>query len=472
MATKKLTINQFNGGISNDERSKDLSKHALASHFDTWTFLHKLVPRDGTEDIETSATDIVKFLYADKSGTQVLWGFDRNASGRCLVRYLSGTTWTGVANNEASSDVRNEDVFFHYKGFIYMWGGGKLKRFDTTSAAAFDDAYQTIAFTTVVQPVHHPSDDIAYFPADNAVHTLNGVTWASDALVLPTNEKIVSACAYGNYLAIATTTKKTLVQGVKSTVYLWDRDSSLTTLTERIDFGSGKIKHIANLDNRLVAVMETIDDRQITIKVQNGKFAVALNKLDIGDQQLFPTTFQVVDNRLYFPAALPVSSSVNRLGIWAIDSNGKLELDFTHTTATSYEGIYWTGDVWWLAHSNSTVSRSTTSASGSSVYETLILGDSFQNKKLISVGVMTEPLASNLRKIDLKYRIQGESSWTTIFANKGERYIVFHEAINIEASGANLPQFREIEFQVTVNNSSISLTGLSLIYEEINDNLV
>ncbi len=469
---KEITINNFSGGMSNDKRSKDYRKFGLASHFDAFSYPHKLVPRPGTEDKESGAIDIVKFLYADRSGTQTLFGFDKNAGDNCHVKRWNGTAWSSDAtNDESSSGGRNEDVFFCYKQFIYMFGSGsKLKRFDAyDDSSAFEEDFESVGtFDTVAQPVHHPSDDNAYFFMDNKVHKLDNITWSANVLTLPDNLKIVSAVSYGNYLAIGCTSKADIKNGSYSVVYLWDRDSSLETLTERIDFGNGKMHHLANLDNRLVAVMTIQEDKKIAIKIRNGLFSKILNEIEIDDQQIFPATSQVIDNKLYFPAKLPLKGD-DRLGIWAVDSNGKYAIDFVHETATSYEGIYWTGDIWWLAHSNGSVSRSGFS-SGVSVYETLISKDPNINKQLISVGVMTNPLPANGDYIKLEYRISDDNDgWVEIF-NKGTRFKTLHEALNLE-DGTPFKQFHEAEFRVTINKSTVDITGFKYKYEEVDSDL-
>lgn len=470
---KEILIDRFDGGMSNDKRSRDYRKFGLASHFDTFSYPHKLVPRSGTEDKESGATDIVKFLYADRNGTQTLFGFDKNASNHCHVKRWTGTVWSSDAtNDESSQDGRNEDVFFYYKQFIYMFGAtSKLKRFDAyDDSSAFEEDFQTVGtFDTVAQPVHHPSDDNAYFFMDNKVHKLDNVTWSASILALPDDLKIVSAVPYGNYLAIGCTSKAGITQGAYSVVYLWDRDSSLATLTERIDFGNGVLHHLANLDNKLVAIMTIQEDKKIAIKARNGVFSKIINEIEIDDQQVFPAISQVIDNKLYFPAKLPYNGD-DRLGIWAVDSNGKYAIDFVHETATSYEGIYWTGDIWWLAHTNDgSVSRSG-AGSGTSVYETLISRNPNTNKQLISVGVMTNPLPATADDIKLEYRIGDDNDgWVEIF-NKGTRYKTLHEAVNLE-DGTAFKQFHEVEFRVTIDKSTVEFTGFKFKYEEIDSNL-
>ncbi len=470
---KEITINRFDGGISNDKRSKSSNKFAMARHFDTFTYPHKLVPNTGWEEKATGATDIVKFVFADRSGTQTLYGFDRTSGGKCQVKYWNGTGWVESSNNESTSGARKEEVFFEYKDGIFMWGADYLKRFDT-AGGAFDDSYEDLAYgSSIAEPVLHPADDIAYFFVDNKVYSLNNVTWGGLKLTLPSNLKIVSACPYGNYLALACTTKATVAQRGSSVVFLWDRDSSITTLTERSDFGLGLIKHIETLNNNLIAVMDTPE--KILVKVLNGKFATVTDELTKYSSS-FTGNKQVVDNKLYFAMAPQITYlGDERRGIWSINSLGKLSLARVKSDATTFSGIYYTGDTWWTAYNSAGVARSTTSFSEDAVYESLILGEGEQNKKLISIGVMTNPLATNSNCIKLEYKTNNDSAFTTIFGGTGgnnrARFATYHEAINIESDGSPLPQFHEIEIKITISKQSVDLTGLKLVYEEIDSGL-
>jgi hypothetical protein len=195
-------------------------------------------------------------------------------------------------------------------------------------------------------------------------------------------------------------------------------------------------------------------------------------------------TNMVRNDKLYFPAAAPLNGDT-RLGVWVCDENGKLALDFYEPTATSYDGIFATANLWWIAHSgNGLVSRfdddgaySTTSPS---IWESLILstvsvtnrGTIIQNnavqKKLLGVTVRCEPLP-NAGQIVLKYRKDTETAWTTIFT-----YAVAggmgHSAINIEADESNLPTYNEIQFRVESTGGAVFL-GLEYGGETLDNDL-
>jgi len=469
------TINRFDGGMTNDKRSKSTNKFSFASGFDVFSYNHKLVPRNGSEDKNTNSTNIVKFVYADRSGTVTLFGLDITA-GKCVIKYFSDPGWAEPANNESSSGTRKENVFFPYKDGIFMWGSDYLKRFDT-GGGAFDDSYENLAFgTTVAPPVHHPADDRAYFFVDNKVYSLNDTSWVGLVLTLPSNLKIVSACSYGNYLAIGCTTKNGITKDDTSIVFLWDRDSSLETLTARPDFGTGQLQFLGVLDNALTAVVYTEYQKEIAIKQLNGETSRVIKTISIDNSPAFGEDYQIINNKMYFYMSSPLNSD-NRKGIWVVDSLGRMALDFVAVVAGSaltyaLEGIYWTGAIWWFSY-NSKAARSTSTASGISVLEPLIIGDGKNTFKLVKFAVLTEPLDANATTSGIKLEVKAntDSSYTTIFENKGVRYSNRSEAVNIEATGVELPFFTELETKITIDNRNIDIIGYYYKIEEVDDDL-
>ena len=441
---------------------------------------------------EDKTKKVIKFIYALRSGTTYkIFGLGVGTGGVVGAVWMwdSPTDVLDTPNNNESNAAVEDDVFFYYKGYIYMIAGGTtLRRFDATSAGAFNNSYQTISYTQgqwQAEPVHHSTDDCAYFFADNVVHRLNNVTWSGSVLTLPSNQYIVSACAYGNYLAIGAITKGTY--DVKTIVYLWDRDSSLTTVSERIDFGEGKLKHLVNLDNQLIAIILAAEntfynDRgKLLIKRANGSSSVILNSLTMYDDvSLTPSNGMynsrvIKDNKLYFPAILPYDGAA-QAGIWSVNSLGRISLEVVEEeTSSSLQGIYLLANVWLIAHSgdgstNASVSDGSYSTTNASIYESLIENgdDSSKKKKLIGVTVMTEYLPT-AGQIVLKYKKDEDTSWTTIFTEATDNSIS-HSAINIESSGANLPEFKEIQFRIESTGGAV-ITALKYKWEEIDKDI-
>ena len=502
-ATYLETITRFDGGISRDIRESLSNSFGLTKHFDIFSKPKRLIPYVKTEADETVAGtpkdgDIVKFIYAPLSATFRLFGYGENTSAVTLPAIylhdadLTATGWTLAANGAltgVTNQGRNKDVFFHYKNYLYGWNdgtsGGKLWRFgDLTSSPTIAGGYQSINFTNVAQPVHHPADDIAYFFSDNNVHTLNNTSWTTNALVLPDNLKIVSATALGNYLAIGCSPLSALAE--ESVIYLWDRDSSLTTISSKIQLGKGELKHIANLNGNLIAVIDFfmnnsqgLREGKMIVKRIIGDQALTINEIltdsssDAGIERIF-NTLAVKEDKMYFPANIGFKGDT-KLGIWVVDENGRITIDTVEEDLTginkTFEGIYATGNVWWIAHSNDgSINRSDNNLvkSFTSIYESQIFhnGDISQTKKLLGVTVMTEPLETDANVV-LKYRKDEETAFTQIFTHTEDNSLR-HSSVNIESSGATLPVFKEIQFRIESTFGAV-ITGLKFKYELVPD---
>lgn len=506
--TFKHAIKSFSGGILEDKRAQSPNHFSITKNFDCFKYPSQLIPYAqtllslGLSGASVKALNIVKFLYAPFSSTlNRLFGYGVDGSGFSKIYIFdidAGTpntsNWVALSNG-ASGVARNDtNVFFYYKGFIYMYRGGTtVIKADATGSGAFNDNYQTITYTGAgVQPVYHPADDTAYFFDDNVVYSLSGSTWTASVLTLPADQKITCACAHGTYLAIGTITKGTL--NVKSTVYLWDRDSSLTTLSDKIDFGEGTLFLIGSLNNKLIGLVSfyvnnlyALGKGEILVKQQSGEFATILERITTDTTSSINPLSQnptVRDNKMYFTCSAPLLGDA-RLGIWCVDENGKVALDTSEPLATSYQGIYPIAATWWIAcsgdgtvtHTDGTGTYSTTTPS---VWETLILStvsvtsrgtiimDAMTTKKLVSVTSQFAPLTSG-QSVKLYYRTDGASAWTLIFTfiTVGQ---VSHTAINIESSGGNFVNYNEIQFRTESYGGAV-VTGLKYAGEVIPNDL-
>lgn len=532
-------INRFDGGISEDKRSGwvgsggnfTTNRFSITKHFDTFTYPKKLVPYNSTEADEEKTYKIKRFLFSPGRIQDEFHGLGVDVGDTIAEIYIYNdlgagtyTTWAVGESNATSSRVPDTTVFFYYKDFIYFFGGDRyVCAYNSTGATAIDDSFLDFGadYTSIVQPVHHPADDHAYFFINNVIHRLEGTSWnaGNPLLTLPSNSKITCACVYGNYLAIGCASKSAIDR--KSTVYLWDRDSLL--VSEIIDFGEGEIKHIANLNNRLVGIVDFYTTSAIGLtrgkiisKIASGNFGITVDELtkDTTDAGVATCNSVVRNNKLYFIATATLNSDT-RFGIWAVDENGRMALDFIEEEATTYQGIYLTGNQWWIAHSgDGSINRSDETGAvygHTSIYESLIFnaGDSSVSKKLIDIEVSFEKLPAITSQVVLEYRIDGSATWVEIFDYitkttatafvPGREYIITsvgttdftligasassvgviftatgagtgtgtanytnlinHKAMNIESSGANFPEYKEIEFRIE-SKGGAAITGL------------
>ena len=88
-----------------------------------------------------------------------------------------------------------------------------------------------------------------------------------------------------------------------------------------------------------------------------------------------------------------------------------------------------------------------------------------------SIGVtVTNVALPSGTTITCAYRKDEETSYTTIFTNTTANSIS-KSAINITSSGANLPEFKEIQFRVSVTGGNGEITGIKFKFEVIEKDL-
>jgi len=487
---KTIIIDEFDGGVTRDLRVQSTNKFKISKNFDNYSDRKRLIPLNTLISTQENKTyNIVKFL----STNSLIYGLGITVDTSIAKIYKKSPTagdWS-ADRDVAGLGARNETVFFEYKDYLYFWeAGARLTRHGDITGSATNATYQTIAYTDVAQPVHHPADDIAYFFSDNKVHTLNVASWSLAVLTLPDNLIITCACAYGDYLAIGCKPKS---GSGSSIVFLWDRDSSLTTISEKIDWGKGDIMVLDVLDGILIGIsnVSTSSTFSLKPKVHIKGYAGSLNflqELDLDstttgdeDYRVPAGAWGIVQNsKLYFPIVNFSGTDDDYTGIWVVGrhelgSPFSVTLAYKTTTAASnpIQGFNIFEDYVWIAHSDDgSVDRTSGGTSyATASYESQIFTgqDSSKTKKLLSATVMTEPQPSAGQTL-LYYKRDAETTWTLIFTNTTDDDIR-HTAINIESGGVNLGLFKEVQFKIESKGGTV-ITGLKFKYEEIDDDLI
>jgi len=290
---------------------------------------------------------------------------------------------------------------------------------------------------------------------------------------------ITSICEYGNYLAIACSP---LDNVGKSVVYLWDRDASLTTLSESVDWGDGSIKILEEIDGFLVGISiiggtsTTFNDR-IVFRYLSGNLAIKFKEVTGTTSTSLLLAKQKINNRLYFMMKISLNGAV-RAGVWSIGKSSSgfvLAEERTHINDTVLtngvlSNFFIVGDFTFISYvgedSNYALSKTNDASSytATSIRETNIFngGDISAKKRLIGVTVMTEALPT-AGQVVLKYKKDEDTSYTTIFTEATDNSIS-HSAVNIESSGAFLPEYKEIQFRIESTGGAV-ITGLKFKYE-------
>ena len=525
-------IEKFDGGIVNDPRDPRRNTARVVSNFDILTFPRKMSPYRQSESGDDAASTSRKrnFAVALRTGvTYSLYGLGV-VSGQVYAEVLrkdisSGSeldsaTWTAPTANASASGTPNFNLWVYYRRTNLIYGARDANNAATyagthifafsPSGTAFADTHQALTHTHIGQGVVHPKDDILYIPyynnagasgARSFIASNSAGTWTNAALTLPDHLIPTSIAPYGNFLAIGCAAANGIENSV---VYLWDRNSSLTLLSESIDWGTGSLMILEEIDGELIGISQkggTITsfgglpnsisshkDRVYFRRLVGNKakkfFQLDSDRAGGVNTTSLPLYKQKVDNRLYFQMIIQFNGSA-RDGVWSIGrSSSEEQFALVHertsnnntalATGDTLVGFIFIGDFLFQAYTssgtysvNKTIETADTNFSANSIYESKPFDGSihgFDNtyyKDLMEAAVMTEPIVS-LGQVVLDYQVDeniGTSTWTRIFINSTNDSIS-HVANNVESSGAQLAKnYKEIAFRI-LSTGRAEITGL------------
>lgn len=504
-------INQFDGGMVNDPRDPSTNTARVISNFDIFTDPHRMIPYYSGESGDSAPTTSVKKNFAiglwtastpDEYRLFALGkqsGLDR---AEILMKTLTtggatdlgDNTWATPAGNQAGQNTPNYNLFVYYAKTGKFYGahtGTHIWAFTPDGSTAFADTAESLTYTEVYQGLVHSKDDVLYIPyfydgggtatsVVSAIASKNGAgALNATALSLPKQYKPISICERGNYLAIACAP----VSGVgKSVVFLWDRDS--VTWNETYDWGEGIIKIIEEVDGVLVGISLSADSTRVKGRVifryLSGSQAIKFREFIGGTSTQLSTAKQKINNRLYFMMSISLNGAT-REGVWSVGRNTlgspfsvvheRTSNNDTATNITLYN-FFFAGDYLFNSHSDAGVDNLTKTDNAEAYSATSIWESKRFNPgglgnagKLIGVTVSTDYLPANGQVI-LKYRKNEETSWTTTIFTNTTNDSISYDAVNIESTGANLPDYDEIEFRIESTGGAV-ITGFSFVTEII-----
>src|SRR3990167_8585892 len=517
-------INNFSGGISNDPRDSRPNVSRVLTNFDVSTYLHKLVPYRQSESGDSAASTSRKqnFAIAKKGaaniyslyGLGVVSGTNRpEVEIMDLDASLNSDTWGQPTANQGGANYNITNVRFrtwvYYQnlGFIFGiandTGNGDLRifAFSPSGGAWNNDVTGALSATDddslCAQGLVHSKNDHLFIPYDNKIArksqgSLATDEWTVSAFTVPAHFIITSLCEWGNLLALGCAARN----GVgNSKVFFWNMDPANTLPTESIDWGTGSLMILEDVDGELIGIsqkggasssfatipnLDSAHKDRVIFRRLVGNRAVKFHQLSADraggiNTTSLPIYKQKVDNRLYFQMIIQYNGAV-RDGVWSVGKNELGEFTLVHertsnnntvlTTGDAVRGFIQIGDFLFQSfgsggagatyNTNKTVESSTTSYTATSIVETKIFDgslhgyDSSWYKDLVEVSVGTEEMVT-LGQIVLQYAIDEDieaGTWTTIFTNTTNESIS-HTAMNIESGGAALPKnYKQIQFRL------------------------
>lgn len=474
---KTVIQNRFDGGLANNPRDTGRYIQNTSGNFDVFAESNSIAPyRDVTDDTVGGAlvladiriSEIVTYLI---SGSLTMVGLGRESAGsanaRILTKSLVDSSWSPAAL-DTRVPVLNSLVAYKDKAY-YITTVGDLMRFDAPSTLTYIGTLSSTYSGYWAKPFVHPDDKLLYWGAQNKIFRYDGTSFSAAAvLTLPDNAVITSLTNYGGYLAIACR----FVGGSQtSCVFLWGRNSALTTLQDIIDFGEGDLMVLENIGGALVGVKGTANsvggniNRKVTVLAYQGGYPQVIEEID-SNTEVYP--FKATkNNTLYFTHA--GATALYRVGRNLsgdfIVSPDKF-LNNGASVATCY-GFSIINDYAFVTIASGALRKttSTDTFTSQSFYQTTInygmeLNDRTKEKRLIAVSLGFSPLASG-QTVELQYRVNG-GSWVSIFTESTVGK-VFIEAAN-ESTGTPFLDGEEYEFKA-ISTGGAEITFIKYGYE-------
>jgi len=480
-------LNFFQRGIVNDPRDQTNGVCRVVTNFDIVTNPNTLVPYVETEDGNSNASNdlMANWCIANLSGTYKLYGLGRQtAAARVRIFYKALTTgaatdlddnaWTETSNNTASAQTvsipgieANCFVYYPKLNMIFgLHGSRYVYEYDPDGGTAFNETDADLtSYTHVAQGIVHSKDDILYIPYDNKIAKNDNGSWTVAALTLPSQYYITSICEFNNYIAILCAH----VDGVSnSRLFIWDRSTTLATISESIDAGSGVSKVLEEIGGYLVWISldgsnSTRFKDRIIFRYFTGAGYVQSKEILVSTGANLLQSKQKINNRIYFMMAATLNGSV-RSGVWSFgrlpDGTWNLVHERTQQDDTAIgngtlRGFFYVGDYLFQAFvDNSSVHQVTKTDDGqtythTSIYESQInpnmaVEDRLKLKQLTSVVIGYETLAAVAGQVVVKYKVDG-GSLTTIATctTTGVNQLEFKDA-----AGVPFTKGREFEFKL------------------------
>lgn len=399
-----------------------------------------------------------------------------NNSCTVIVSAVSGTTVTGVTILQPG----------------YNQATGTALATTTTSAGTgctiniTTVANVSTTISSVAQGLIAKDDNGYIFYNNIVVRIYPSGTVQDQALKLPTNLKITSACNFGNYMAIGTAPKDSF-NGV-SKVFLWNLYSP--DVQEVIEWGEGEIRVLENVEGMLIGVT----DRYLNNATGAGRGSMIIQGYSGSSPQVLKEVFTekltnitlpqskaVKNNRLFFAAKVFTNTAGTEYneGIWSFGRKNSLyqfalslDLVSENISTAGIQSFGSAGNFFFISHSNDgSIDKIDDTAvyTFTSLVETQIynFGEIEMEKRLDKVKVSFRKLAAG-ESVVLKYKVDGATSWTTIGTFTTDDALS-HTFVREETNDKDFASGKEFKFRIE-STGGAEITGflaLATIMETI-----
>ena len=511
----KVIKKRWDGGVAQSERPETLNEHSDNNDtfpgqnggFDIFKDPFKLTKLTSPTVNETaSGASVVSgecpVFSAAKRGTDgVIIGYGMTSmSGSSVARFYrkdtsitggwqqNSTSGNGIDNFAGAHCILYKDLFFGISSSTFATET-RLYKYVSDSSQTLIDTISDYSPETCPKPVVHSQDKRLYYASNKTVKYYDGTSVGSG---ITTDFPIISMCEYGTYLAIAC---QTPTGGI---IYLWGRDTSLTTFQDVIKVDNGKLQVIENVDGYLVGVTQTPYSPYsaysaipvvysyvgtVNVRMYVGGTMKLIKKARLGNneqnstQRLLAHKF-VKDGKLFF------STNSNFLWSFGQNRNGEYvlardqQIAYTNRTLDTLWGMFALGEYVFGLQSTTTGSPSsgllnrTDATYGSDYsYYTLPINDGMpiedrgKMKSLKNVYIKGTSLTTS-GTVNVKYQYDTNGSQVDLITESVTSVRPkFFETTN-ELAGEQLASSRDLSFQIGVAGQ-IDITELGYEYDVI-----
>lgn len=286
----KIYCNEFDGGVA--ESNYDTRANVASDMYHLSATIDPKVLRNfranQKDTLSGGSTAVYCFDGAPRStGTFIGLGHDNGSPAQAKFFRKNNNdmnSYWQISSSNASPSTAYTPYYngcFAYKTYVfgvcYTSSGAtvSLYRYEgDANTTSFSTISPTTASTTMANPIVHSQDNIAYFGIGTTISKFDGTTFTGNVLALPYT--ILSITEYGSYLAILC-----LTDNNKAVVYLWGRDTSITTLQELFLAGDDRPVTMVNINGVLVVATHSnsasspyLEDRLTCRGLYGGRFVV------------------------------------------------------------------------------------------------------------------------------------------------------------------------------------------------------
>lgn len=497
-----VTINQFDGGYTNDARETSTAKIADSSNFDLVTSKNKISPIVDLEAEALSSGDITdkRFtdIYIDDNGAIGAIGRQSTADSTVINLFAKDSTTdisstytfsTGSALSAGELAFPGSAIIYNNDLYIITNGSGSgatVRTYDGSWTSLGSMSTGTIWLDSgVPRPYRHYADDLVYFAARHKLFRFTSTAGSAITSYFTFPDKFLqtSLTYYGSDLAVALTPRF----GGNSWVAILDRISTNTSPRTLVDWGPGSLCVLENIGGVLIGISTNeirfntnstytvAKQKKLYVKAWAGGEVQTIAEIDVDSTVQLTNRKQIIEDRLYFGCN-------NDDALYCVTKNkaGNFVVYKSHyvangTTATSLVGFNFIGDYLFTMVNTSGSSGLVYRTDNSDTYtntsfiETLInpsmpISDRTKKKQLKAISVATAPMPSS-GTVTVKYSVDG-SAYTTLFTDSTDSKIKSFSTS--ESTGTPVNAGYEYQFKIETTGGA-EVTELKYTYEVLSE---